>query len=132
LGFVMPRSVLSADQHAKLRDGTHAAPVQLDGFWDLLNVTPLFNVPACVLFATHSAFTTPLSSLQAVEMEGKFAVRDAPLAESRAFLSELSRMARLVTLGTRTAYSTTAKSSAPALASTYSKLFRQGATVVPR
>lgn len=131
LGFVMPRSVLSADQHAKLRDGTHSAPVRLDSYWDLFGVAPLFNVPTCVLFATHAPKTI-IRSLPAVEMEGKLLVRDAPLADTRPFLSEKSLTARLITLGERTAYSTTAKSTAPAPASPYAKLFRQGATIVPR
>lgn len=131
LGFVMPRSVLTADQHARLRDGTHSAPVRLDRYWDLLNVAPLFNVPTCVLFATHAPKTV-IRSLPAVEFDGKLLVRDAPLAEVRQYLSQQELTARLVTLGDRTAYSTTAKSSAPAPASQYAKLFRQGATIVPR
>ncbi|MBI5709758.1 MAG: SAM-dependent DNA methyltransferase [Candidatus Eisenbacteria bacterium] len=140
LGFVMPRSVLSADQHASFRDGSHAAPIRLDAYWDLFGVSPLFNVPSCVVLATHVAIDpkgggerpTSYSILPAVEFEGKLLVRDAPLSEARPQLSETSRTAKLVNLGSRTAYSTTAKSAAAAPASPYAKLFRQGATIVPR
>lgn len=140
LGFVMPRSVLSADQHASFRDGSHAAPVRLDGYWDLFGVSPLFNVPSCVVLATHVAIDlkggddrpTGYSSLPAVEFEGKLLVRDAPLSQAKPHISETSLTAKLVSLGSRTAYSTTAKSAAAAPASPYAKLFRQGATIVPR
>jgi hypothetical protein len=139
LGFVMPRSVLSADQHAKFRDGSYAAPIRLDAYWDLLEVSPVFNVPSCVLFATHVALDTKTGhmrttydKLPAVEFEGKLVVRDAPWSEAQPYLSETNRTAKLVSMGGRTAYSTTAKSSAAAPASPYAKLFRQGATIVPR
>ncbi|MGA7630227.1 MAG: N-6 DNA methylase, partial [Terriglobales bacterium] len=50
LGFVMPRGVLSADQHQNLiqRKYDSAARFRLTGYWDLWDVMPLFNVPACV------------------------------------------------------------------------------------
>lgn len=138
LGFVMPRSVLSADQHAKFRDGSHAAPVRLDAYWDLMDVSPVFNVPACVVFATHVPIVldgparAAYDKLPAVEFEGKLLVRDAPWADAQPHLTETRRTAKLVSMGGRTAYSTTAKSTAAAPASPYAKLFRQGATIVPR
>ena len=140
LGFVMPRSVLSGDQHVNFRNGSHSAPISLDGYWDLKGVSPLFNVPSCVVFATH-VFVDPKSgagrpttytSLPAVEFDGKLLVRDAPLTGARKFLTETSKTANLVVLGARTAYSTSAKSIAVAPASRYARLFRQGATIVPR
>jgi hypothetical protein len=140
LGFVMPRSVLSADQHANFRNGSHSAPIKLDGYWDLFGVSPLFNVPSCVIFATHvyidpktgEGRPTSYPSLPAVEFEGKLTVRDAPLAVARKHFTETAKTAKLVALGTRTAYSTTAKSGAVTAASPYARLFRQGATIVPR
>jgi hypothetical protein len=133
LGFVMPRSVLSADQHAKFRDGSHAAPVRLDAYWDLHGVSPLFNVPSCVVYATHVPVgRTTYEKLPALEFEGRLPVRDTPWSEAEPHLTENRRTAKLVSLGGRTAYSTTAKSSVAAPASPYAKLFRQGATIVPR
>src|SRR5439155_2084387 len=132
------RSVLSADQHAKFRDGSHAAPIRLEGYWDLLEVSRVFNVPSCVVFATHVALDpnghvrTTYGKLPAVEFEGKLLVRDAPWSEAQPHLAENRRTAKLVSMGGRTAYSTTAKSAAAAPASPYAKLFRQGATIVPR
>lgn len=53
LGFVMPRSVLSGDQHEnlRLRKYSGACRLRLSGYWDMKYVAPLFNVPTCVLFA---------------------------------------------------------------------------------
>ena len=57
VGIVMPRAVLNADQHQDLikRQYKPAAGFKLTGYWDLSDVKPLFNVPACVLFAKRDA-----------------------------------------------------------------------------
>ena len=46
LAFVMPRSILSADQHQNLilRNYEIGIRLKLTGYWDLWDVTPLFNV----------------------------------------------------------------------------------------
>ena len=68
LAFVMPRSVLSADQHVKLRARDYSALATITGYWDLKEVRPLFNVPACVLFADRvqpeptATYTIPATS----------------------------------------------------------------------
>jgi hypothetical protein len=131
LGFVMPRSVLSADQHANVREGTHKAPIRLERYWDLRRVSPLFNVPACVLFAARDG-KQPLKSLPAVEWEGKVPTRDAPLAETEGHFTSREKTARLIWLGNRSALSTSKGSDRPTVSSPYAKLFRQGATIVPR
>lgn len=141
LGFVMPRSVLNGDQHAKFRDGSHKAPIRLDGYWDLLGVSPLFKVPSCVVLATrartdkktHEYLDRPAAytTLPALEFTGKLLVRDATLRSVRPQLSDTSRVAKLLVLGAHTAYSTTGASGVGSV-SPYSRLFRQGATIVPR
>jgi N-6 DNA Methylase len=55
LGFVMPLSVIAADQHENLRNRTYKAPIRLTSYWDLRAVRPVFNVPCCVLFASKEA-----------------------------------------------------------------------------
>jgi len=52
--FVMPRSFMSADQHQNTREGSIAG-TQLYEIWDLDDVSPLFRVPCCVLFARQAA-----------------------------------------------------------------------------
>ena len=51
LAFVLPRAFLSADQHSNTRNG-EASGFKLTEVWDLQGVSPLFNVPACVYWAT--------------------------------------------------------------------------------
>ena len=53
LSFVLPRALLTADQHHSLRSGA-ASGFKITEVWDLEGVKPLFNVPACVLMATAS------------------------------------------------------------------------------
>ncbi len=50
LGYVMPRSVFSGDQHEKFRTEQFKADCDIKEYWDLRGVSPLFNVPACVVF----------------------------------------------------------------------------------
>jgi len=53
IAFVLPRSIFSADQHDALRRGTFkGVHLEWTELWDLEGVEPLFNVPACVLFAS--------------------------------------------------------------------------------
>ena len=33
--------------------GRYVAPARLDSYWDLMEVKPLFKVPACVVFASR-------------------------------------------------------------------------------
>ena len=53
IGFVLPRSFLSADQHENMRAG-RIESFELQEIWDLNEVKGLFNIPACVLFGTHT------------------------------------------------------------------------------
>jgi SAM-dependent methyltransferase len=53
MAFVLPRAFLTADQHANVRSG-QASGFKLAEVWDLDGVSPLFNVPSCVLLATAS------------------------------------------------------------------------------
>jgi hypothetical protein len=63
IAFVLPRSIFSSDQHDALRRGAFKG-VRLDWteVWDLEGVEPLFNVPACVLFANKPSPTPTLPS----------------------------------------------------------------------
>lgn len=134
LGFVMPRSVLSADQHQKLIRGEYSAPFQLTGYWDLRGVAPLFNVPACVLFARHrpAPHGSPKDRLPVVIWSGEPPRRGANWDEARACLHQRAGKGRVIYLGGRCALSTEAGVTSPAKPSKYQQAFRQGATIVPR
>jgi hypothetical protein len=133
LGFVMPRSVLSADQHVNLRTRSHAAPFRLTAYWDLREVTPLFNVPACVLFAQQSKSRGSMSdALPVKEWQGRLPRRDVAWAVAAGHLTDMDRTGRVIFLGARTALSTAPGRTKPNTPSVYAAEFRQGSTIVPR
>ncbi len=133
LGFVMPRSVLSADQHAPLRERTYRAPVVIEGYWDLVEVAPVFKVPSCVLFATKSPVSPGTSYvLPALEWAGRLSERDAPWPEAEPHLRTTKASARVTYLGSRSALTTGKGKAGVSAPSSYEGRFRQGATLVPR
>ncbi len=137
LAFVMPRSVLSADQHATFRLHTHTAPVMVTSYWDLFDVRPVFNVPACVIFAEKSdkgrtRFTKPGYTFLAVEWSGRLPERYLSWQDASTRLKKERVNARVVRLGTRCALSSSKQESQVEEVSFYKELFKDGATIYPR
>lgn len=135
LGFVMPRSILSGDQHENLRLRSYSwrCRLRLSGYWDMKGVTPLFNVPACVLFAEESSDPGNANDVLPVkEWSGKLDDRDCPWPVARKSLSYQEATGRVIYLAKRSAFSTSAGSNGPGSSSSYAKRFGQGATIVPR
>ncbi len=133
LAFVMPRSVLTADQHQNLIQRKYSANFRLSGYWDLWDVAPLFNVPSCVLFAEHSVI--PGSSKDAIPAQiwqGKLAGRDLPWASVTDKFSVEKADARVIWLGNRCALSTVNGASSQTSSSKYADIFKNGATIYPR
>lgn len=135
LAFVMPRSVLSADQHRNLitRKYSPEARFQLTGYWDMWGVAPLFNVPCCVLFAKR--YPLPGSSkevLPVVEWAGNLSARDVNWEAAKGRLTHEEKKGRVIYLGSRAALSTAPGATAPSNPSDYAKVFKQGATILPR
>ena len=134
IGFVIPRSVLSADQHENLRLRKYKAPMRVDEYWDLLGVRPLFNVPTCAVFATKGEHPMPASTytLPALVWRGQLPARDISWEEAEGYLESERVNARLIYLGARSAFSTRKGRTFPNKPSPYAKLFHQGATILPR
>ena len=135
LGFVMPRAVLSADQHQNLilRKYSPDAKLKLTGYWDLWDVAPLFNVPACVLFAKRDASPgSPKDILPVLEWEGRLPGRDVSWDIAKTRLHSTEKEGRVIYLGTRAALSTAPGAASPSKPSKYREVFKQGATIVPR
>jgi len=63
IAFVLPRSFFSADHHDNSRSGK-AEGYRLTSIWDLNDVSPLFRIPSCVLFAQKAGVKTTASGLQ--------------------------------------------------------------------
>lgn len=134
LAFVMPRSVLSADQHANLRQRKYRAPVRIDGYWDLAEVYPVFRVPSCVLFATRGQKSLATHSLRmpAQEWTGRLPERNLSWEEAEPHLLSKKITARLIWLGKRCALSPLAGNTSPSRPGRYAGEFVNGATVYPR
>jgi len=130
LGYVMPRSIFSADQHTKFREESFDAECDIREYWDLQNVFPLFNVPSCVVLARKGK-PKKNRAYSALFISGKLPVRDLPLAQASKFLKEEQGKLYLSRMGERTALSRTEiryeERPLP-----YKRRFSQGATIVPR
>lgn len=135
LGFVLPRSVLTADQHQNLirRKYSPEAKLRLVGYWDLLNALPIFKVPCCVMFANRDAAPGSANDeLPVVEWKGKLPERDLPWDIAQKYLETEKKEGTVIYLGSRAAFSTVPGATAPSKPSEYQAAFRQGATIVPR
>ncbi len=135
LGFVMPRSILSGDQHENLRLRKYSGRCRfrLSGYWDMKNVAPLFNVPTCVLFAQQSTDAgSAEDALPVKEWSGKLDERDCPWPVAQKQLSYREATGRVIYLAKRSAFSTSPGAIKPGRSSAYAEHFGQGATIVPR
>ena len=134
LAFVLPRSLFQADHHDTIRAG-EAKFVRIKEIWDLDKVSPLFNVPSCVLFAerAHGSQSTriPKSGCKGRIFEGRINKHNANLEEVQGKLSFHKTRFYYSKLGTASAF-TTEKRGTSRQTNHYKKLFRQGATLVPR
>src|SRR5271157_449580 len=133
LAFVMPRSILTADQHQNLIQRKYKADFRLSGYWDLWDVAPLFNVPSCVLFAEQSLrHGSVKDSIPAEIWQGRLPGRDLPWVKVADSFSIIKAKARVIWLGNRSALSTGAGAKSETRSSAYAKAFKQGAAFVPR
>lgn len=133
LAFVMPRSILTADQHQNLIQRKYTGKFRLSGYWDMWDVKPLFKVPSCVLFAEQSL--RPGSSKDSIPAEiwqGNLPRRDMPWDKVADRFSITKAKASVIWLGNRCALSTGAGAKSETRSSPYAKAFKQGATIVPR
>lgn len=145
LAFVLPRSFLSADQHHNARSG-EARGFKLTEVWDLKDVSPLFNVPACVLMATASQAegvdtqrqrALPRNGLVGRVLHGKLPRPHMHWNDAQAFVKEDNTRWYFQELG-----GAQSKKKRSALVenrlqggrggNAYAPRFKQGATIVPR
>ena len=140
IGFVMPRSIFSADRHERFRAESWDAECSVKCYWDLKGVKPLFNVPSCVVFG-EARVAKEKKSYPAVFYEGDMkGFRNLPWSRAKSYLAwEEGKLYRL-SLGKKTALSR--ERGAPSLGSDadeggkkgsyYHDKFYQGASIFPR
>ena len=145
LAFVLPRAFLSADQHNNSRSG-EARGFKLTEVWDLKDVAPLFNVPACVLIAvasqadgveTQRQRALPRNGLVGRVFQGKLPQPHMHWNDAQVFVKEENTRWYFQELGN--AQSKKKRSALVQLkiqgstgGNAYAPRFRQGATIVPR
>jgi type I restriction-modification system DNA methylase subunit len=132
LAFVLPRSFFSADHHDNTRSGK-AKGFRLTEIWDLNSVSPLFRVPSCVFFAEKANGTRslPASGLTGRSFAGKVPRHNCNLTEANTGITENEVKWFFVRQGGASAF-TTRKIKGQNKENPYKKLFKQGATIVPR
>jgi methylase of polypeptide subunit release factors len=132
LAFVLPRSFFSADHHDNTRSGA-AKGFKLTAIWDLKDVSPLFRIPSSVLFAerTKGKRELPAEGLPGLSLSANLPVHNCNLKVAASKLTELPVTWFYVKQGKATAFSTNETKSTKRV-NPYKKLFKQGATIVPR
>lgn len=129
IGFVLPRSIFTADQHDRFRRSLTSGNATLTEVWDLDGVSPLFNVPAAVAFG--DVLSDASKTLPGEILEGKLKRKNATLAEAVPDLKVEETEFHVVEQGKRT-FLSTKREKISARRSYYQPFFKEGATIVPR
>jgi hypothetical protein len=132
IGFVLPRSVFTSDQHDRFRRATFGKAIHQTGLtevWDLQGVAPLFNVPSCVVFGKHFHHTA--KPIPARVFANTLARKNTSIEEAEKGLTVRETKLHVVEQGGRSFWSEDTKAEF-AGRSPYAGWFAQGATIVPR
>ena len=141
IGFVLPRSIFSSDQHDKIRKGKVENPIRtlrieyrILKIIDCEDVEPLFYVPACALIAVKGNNTS--YPVDAIVVRGRLPRerhKIIPLRDALkdGYLTHTTEKLYLNTLGSRT-WLDYKLLKIPQEKSYYYKYFKQGATIVPQ
>jgi len=130
IGFVMPRSVFSADQHDNFRSGTFVHPdLGFTEIYDLLNVNPLFNVPSSAFFARKDGKVK--YPVPAILFSGNLPDKNCRLEIAEKHLHRREANLNLGAIGERS-FLTERVFELPKRRSHYFQSIYQGATIVPR
>lgn len=136
--MVMPRSIMSADQHDKLREG-YVHDLAINGLWDLQAVSNLFPVPSCVLYFTRADGKATRDKGIAMAKDpipgriftGKIPRHNMSYADAKVKLEEAEVQWTIRKMNDKSAWTTeghrTRNDTNP-----YRDQFKQGATIVPR
>jgi methylase of polypeptide subunit release factors len=129
IGFVLPRSIFSADQHDRFRRSNGHNHVRLTEIWDLEEVSPLFKVPAAAAFGDLKCGA--VKTLPGDVLSGQLKRKNSSLAEAKVDLRFAPTQFHVVEQGKRS-FLSTARKKISAARSFYQRYFKEGATIVPR
>ncbi len=130
IGFILPRSVFSSDQHYNFRRSYFSLNLGFEEVWDLEQVKPLFNVPACVFFGKRGIKTK--HPLKCQSSSGKLKRKNSSLQEAQQALTITPEELFLTQVGKRSYLSTLKVKPTVGVRSFYQPYFKEGAIIVPR
>jgi hypothetical protein len=129
IGFVLPRSIFSADQHQRFRRSCGMGGTTLTQVWDLEGVSPLFNVPAAVAFGDLISDASRM--LPGEILSGRLKRMNASLEEANRDLKAETTEFHVVQQGKRS-FLSASRMKVSSQRSFYQPYFKEGATIVPR
>ncbi len=131
IGFVLPKSIFSADQHDALRRGkikrVHLKTTEL---WDLEGISPLFKTTAAAVYIGEKKKGKVEGPIPGEIMAGELPFRNAGLDKAEDRLSCQSASFSLSEMGESSFWSPGKRLKLDG--SVYRGRFRQGASIVPR
>ncbi len=132
IAFVLPRSIFTADQHDGLRSGNFKeVNFSFEEIWDMEEVTPLFNVPSCVIVAKKQKDGKIQFPISGQHLAGKLNNKNSSLHEAEKNL-QVKDVPYYFNKRGKHSYWATEKGKFIEKESYYKKHFFQGATIVPR
>ncbi len=137
IAFVLPRSIFSADQHDGLRKWTFrfsedtGKNLSWHEIWDCKDISPLFNIPACVLIAKKGETAKVEYPVLGQILSGRLRHKNTPLTETEKIFTVKDVEFSLHTRGKRSFW-TVEKMEGAHAASYYKKHFQIGACIYPR
>ncbi len=130
ISFILPRSVFSSDQHYNFRRSYFSLNLGFEEVWDLEDVQPLFNVPACVFFGKRGIET--VHPLKCQVFSGKLKRKNSSLDEAEQALTIIPEELYVTQMGKRSFLSTSKIKPTVGVRSFYHPYFKEGAIIVPR
>lgn len=132
VAFVLPRSFFSSDHHNETRSGK-AAYLKIIKLWDLDRVSPLFRVPACVIFgeSLFGVHKPPDTGIPGLIWKGRPKDHNANWKNVKDIITQTETKFYYSKLGNSTAFTPTKLPDSKGY-SYYHNYFRNGATIIPR
>jgi hypothetical protein len=136
ISFVLPRSLISADQHDQTRSG-NVKFVKVTGVWDLKGVSPLFRVPCCVFWGVKSPGPNPIpaAGIKGFAISGRLPQAQIHWESAKSRLTITNSLWFYSSLSGSRSKRKTALTTAPLGVNgknAYEAQFKQGATLLPR
>ena len=131
LAMVMPRAIFNAEQHDPIRKN-HIKCTNITEVWDLKDVSPLFKVPSCVLFAEQEVgFMRVFSRVPSRIFSGILKHRNEKISNIN-IIKEAQGYIYLSKMGEITAWTNNQQIMIGNTSCQYRTKFKNGATLFPR